>query len=1201
MSNRAPSYRDEEATVDYLLRRLENRLGGRDQYEILNTLPSDHCQLGVLVPWSIDPTASTDTSPDSDEDNSLESTTAATSETGKETSNGRQTEVRTSATAILEPFSTVDEAYRRPPSSMGLVFVIESEKCQSTKVELTVGCQFSIYTRHFPTFEEQRSQVGKAAREDESEGVGSKQRTHVSLVEKCRRHDIRVPSLTFTLDTTRATQLEDDGQIQSVVGETLQLIAEDTSLRRRFDGHKVVPIAALNSSSAYDEYLSSLSGPPELPPIRASLRLRTRPTSDNQLRVELYLCNDTQRDTELPSNDYFRILADCSLQVKIVSGTLLPAELLPVPEDYQYDRSVQAVGRNVSVEVSEDMKHIRTRAMARYKQPRTTTSTRFLASYSALAEDPLRVLEGLLQAMKDYAEEWEESVIQGNVYSLSSTELHACENDLAAFQEEVTAFQTGLVALQMDVRLAKAFAAMNRAFAGGRHSHWRLFQIVFIVTQLSALAVREGFTEGTAFDGTQLSWGDILDRADVLWFSTGGGKTEAYLGLVSCAILYDRLRGKQCGVTAWLRFPLRMLSVQQLQRSIRVLWNTELQRRELAREAGVESLGESVSLGYLVGASNTPNSFYGSWAFENLRSDERLRDRLLLINDCPACGSEGSVEIELDEQVSRVRHVCRLCHTILPIYVSDDEIFRFLPSLIVGTVDKVAAVAYQPKIATIWNGPEWRCGVPEHGFGSGDWCVSGCPTNPNVQNKNRVRRQRVSPYDPVPAFHIQDELHLLQEELGAFAGHYETMIRSNEAAGGVGPAKVIAATATISGYQHQARQIYGVGAVRRIPNRGHSLLESFYTTEDRDLSSPDKPIKTMRIFAAFRPPYLRASDAAALCTEILHETINDLQSDPYGAAIRIGLRDATTEQEVRDLLAYYSRTLTYVGKRDSGTRIKEKLERDSSDLTARLRPTADRELNVEYIASHSTLREISDTIKRAESNTSWQDVAHLDATVATDVVSHGVDVERYNLMVLERIPEEIAGYVQVSSRSGRQHVGAVIAVLPRHSLRASSIYDRFNEFHRHLDRMVSPVPVNRFAKAAVSRSFPGVLLGALYGQHPGYTAGSREQRLNKLRQDLRSADSELVHADSLLSEVLACYALRQGKYDNSQEQQMIARLEQLYSRFSLDVRNPAYHDLAEIFDPRPMTSLRDVDVAVPFRPDDRQIDWGDLFFFRVGS
>ena len=113
----------------------------------------------------------------------------------------------------------------------------------------------------------------------------------------------------------------------------------------------------------------------------------------------------------------------------------------------------------------------------------------------------------------------------------------------------------------------------------------------------------------------------------------------------------------------------------------------------------------------------------------------------------------------------------------------------------------------------------------------------------------------------------------------------------------------------------------------------------------------------------------------------------------------------------------------------------------------------------------------------------WQEIAEsgfLDALVATSMISHGVDLERVNLMTMDGVPEETAEYIQASSRSGRRHVGLVVVVLSGFSLRTNSIYHRFIEYHQHLDRMVSPVPVNRFAKYAAGRTLPGIALGLIY-------------------------------------------------------------------------------------------------------------------------
>ncbi|MEI9975313.1 MAG: hypothetical protein WDO73_26580 [Ignavibacteriota bacterium] len=588
----------------------------------------------------------------------------------------------------------------------------------------------------------------------------------------------------------------------------------------------------------------------------------------------------------------------------------MPVELLPVAKDYQFDRRVWAVGHSASVVVSEDKKALRTETLARFDQPRRTTNQNPRAVFSELASTPVETLEAIRLAMMAYGDAWQKQILDNNSLDLTADELKQCEADLKAFRDEETRFAAGIAALGKDDRLMQAFQGMNRIFQRtSKFESWHLFQIVFIVSQITALVIREGISGGEWPTGSTHTWDDVLHWADVLWFPTGGGKTEAYLGLISCAALYDRLRGKSFGVTAWLRFPLRMLSVQQLQRAARVVWETEKERRTLKCD---DPTSQPISLGYFVGKSSTPNRLnYAEWAFDRLESDPELRNRLLLVSNCPACDGTKTVQIVIDRALLRIRHVCSQCHEHLPIYVSDDEVYRFLPTVIVGTIDKMASIAFRPDFPMLWGATAWRCPEhPEHGYGMGDWCIQGCPTNPVAGRKGR-KRTVVVPYDPSPALHIQDELHLLQQELGAFAGHYETLVRSCEEQVGTRPAKTIAATATIEGYEHQIRQIYGVPNARRFPTRGYSLLETFYTSPDFDPDSSEERIKTARVYVAFRPPHLHAADAASLCVRHLHEELNRLFANPYDAAAF--LPTARTEEAVRDLLYFYSTTLTYVG------------------------------------------------------------------------------------------------------------------------------------------------------------------------------------------------------------------------------------------------------------------------------------------------
>lgn len=1212
------TYRDELALTRHLLDVLETRLAGRDESRVLRTVPTDHCRLGVLAPRDpdvdqpepqpengapeqeasapapADPVAYGDSRRDVSGDRSrVEGGEDEDGEASGETFAGAEQ-------AASERHGSSRDPTHRPPSSLGFEIVAQPE---DGALELRVSGSFAVYTQRFPAFEEQREQIGDA---DTGAGGRGGCKDRVSLLEAYTRRVVQIPPITLWVDPDQPeARLTDGAVVQRELDSVLDAALDEPDFRCEISGYAMVPTQALSSPESYASHLRSIAtGELIRPPLRASLDVRVGSAQDGGIRIRCYLRNDTPRNPERRSDDQRHVLADVQLEGELLHGALRPVELLPVAQDYQYDRNVWAVGHTASTEVEEDYKRVRTQTLARHEQPRSTTKRDPAARFEELVGDPFGTLEGIRQAMVDYAADWQERLIDRNKPGLTPQQLVECERDLASFRDEETRFAAGIAALAADERLLDAFVGMNevlrRTSAGRGYDRWRLFQIVFIVTQLPALAIREGITTGTWPEGVERSWEDALEWGDVLWFPTGGGKTEAYLGLISCSALYDRLRGKRFGITAWLRFPLRMLSVQQLQRAATVLWETEQQRRTMLGDEESEH-SDPISLGYFVGSRSTPNMVRndnrGPWTYGRLEQDPSLREKLLLVSDCPACRGEGTVEVEVDSEAHRLRHVCCHCSTELPVYISDEEVYRFLPTVLVGTVDKMAAVAWNPKFSMLWGGAAWRCpDHDEHGYGLGPFCVYGCPTNPRSGRPSPRNRMVVSPYDPAPSFHIQDELHLLQQELGAFAGHYETLVRSCEEAAGNGlPPKTVAATATIEGFEHQVRHVYGVPNARRFPERGPAQLESFYKTADADPEDPEGTPKTARIYVAFRPPNMHAADAASLCARVIHEEIVRLHENPYEAAA--WLPSARTKEEVLDLLHYYDTTLTYVGSKTRGLRVRQSLDREAG----RLRPGGSRNLATEFLSGDSSLSDIADTVRRVESPPGWEQEGHLDATVATSVISHGVDVERFNLMVMDGIPEETADYIQASSRSGRRHVGLIVAVLASYSIRASSIYHRFNEYHAHLDRMVSPVPVNRFAKYAAHRTAPGVFIGLLYGRY-GALAKTDDLKNRNVAAKLISPSESTnlpfqVAGDELVDHVKAAYAVSKGVYPEGLELVTKEVVENQTWQFIHGVRGRQKDKVVEVVNPTPMTSLRDVDVGVGFHPK-TDADWQDLQHFR---
>lgn len=1156
-----PSYRDELALVGHFVAVLEQRLAGRDALRRTNTHPMDWCHLGVLGPAKLVPAPATldaagldaEASADSVDGSSPRATAPASISSMPSENASKQVEPP-EGPSVVPDRGEDREGVRRPPSAIGFEVLVQPDS--SGVIELTVDARFCIFTKHLPTWREQTTVLDTGA----SAGA--------PLAEVVQRWPIEVEGIRFRIAAGRQGLHTDNGAIQAKLDEVLLLAFGSSDAERVWASAtrpKVDQPACLKDAAAFDGFLKNLTAglPAERWTIEGSLEVRTDPRPDGKIRIGCYFKNETPETPPLTKGkglkDAFKIVGDVAVKAHLSRGELVPIEILPVPEDYQYDRRVWAVGHNTSVTADRANGMITTAALAVYRQPRLVTRDTVSAAFNALANDPFPTLRAIYDAMTTYAIDWRERVIARNELQLGNEALDACDRDRRGFEDEVQRFAAGVAALEADARLMTAFKAANRVF--GRlargYDKWRLFQIVFIVTQLPALAIRERCSEGEFPQGERRSWENVLDWGDVLWFPTGGGKTEAYLGLACCAMLYDRLRAKRFGVTAWLRFPLRMLSIQQLQRAMRVVWETERERHALLGDAAKQS--DPFRLGYFVGSTTTPNSI----SEEDLRkyTTEDSLEWLRVVPDCPACGGRGTVKVSTDIPAVRFRHICSECKAELPLDVSDDEVYRTLPTLVVGTIDKMATVGQQPKFGMLWGGAKWKC--PRHGYAFGEYCAAfGC----KIGKKDRTP---VKPYDPAPALHIQDELHLLQEELGAFAGHYETLIRHCENAVGGLPSKVVAATATIEGFENQVRHLYGVKDARRFPGRGYDKMRSFYAEADVDDAGA---AKTARIFIAFKSPSLTPADASAFCTEILQTEVGRLYKDPH-IALAI-LSDAKSPDEVAAILNYYTTTLNYVSSLAKGSRVRQSL----NDVATSVRPGG-RDLNVEYHSSRSTSAEVADVVHRIESPPAWHDDSFLDALVATNMISHGVDLERFNLMMMDGVPDETAEYIQASSRSGRRHVGLVVVVFAGFSLRATSIYHRFLEYHQHLDRMVSPVPVNRFAKYAAQRTLPGVALGLIYGRH---IAQSGRSELNR-RNEVAALITDLGH--EFKKQIKEAYSLGNEVYDERLEKALAEALDYQLGIVELSIRNSNERNVKDAVKPSPMMSLRDVEAGVPFWPD----------------
>ncbi len=929
----------------------------------------------------------------------------------------------------------------------------------TAEIELEVTADFAIYLERYPEFDEQlrytaRGIVGDQPVSGQAVVPGTLDRLVLGRV--FERVDVSVPPINMRL-TLDGTHTRIDSAVQAGVRAAIDLAFADRTTSRRFAKRtRELRGAELASEAAYWAAIEQY----EDHDAKVQYPLPVLDGFVEPLGAGVYLVTVGLRNEAVAGDKPFQDLAlyDCRFQVSVLPPSQLqPRRLALAPEDYRYEDIAQVYAQGHGCVAEMTGKRIETNCLPLFLQPKIVTRAEHVSAlkWKLLADGDTFALNGIKAAMQTYLDEWDAFLASAPP---ASGQESGRERD--AFADEYRRYRLGLLAMQQDERLAQAFRlanqAMEKAGRGRGYTTWRLFQLVFLVSHLPDLAARE------SGPGTQFA--SELEYADVLWFPTGGGKTEAYLGLILTALFYDRLRGKKHGPSAWLKFPLRMLSVQQLLRVLRVLMAAESIR---ATTAGCE--GDPFALGYLVGGSNTPNSLrysQGWWpgfatAVSRYAEDKHAFAEHRLISQCPSCAAKDAIDLVPDAATVRLLHRCAKCGAVIPLHSTDEEVYRFMPAVLVGTVDKLTGFAFYGEFTQFSHGPRRRC--PKHGWFTYRKCLAD-----NCDVKNKDLEVVSSPwYDPVPALILQDELHLVREELGAFDAHYEGLLAELQVASpSHRPSKILAASATIEQYEAQIRQVYGRLA-RSFPTPGFQRDQSFYTATTGDVQ---------RIYLGVLPHYRQPADIAAIVQQVLVESVAGLQDDLSDSATRLGWNPADLEG-LKALLFQYEVSLAYVNSKPNGDFIYEELDRLSERFTSNNRDS----ISSVVLTGDVGVAQLAGAIDRVEHGSLSQPRAkRLRAIVGTSVVSHGVDLERLNCLIMTGLPPTIADYIQATSRSGRVHVGLVVTVFDSRHKRDRGYYRNFSTFHRFLDRMVEPVPINRYALLASQRTLPGVIMSLLW-------------------------------------------------------------------------------------------------------------------------
>lgn len=642
-------------------------------------------------------------------------------------------------------------------------------------------------------------------------------------------------------------------------------------------------------------------------------------------------------------------------------------------------------------------------------------------------------------------------------------------------------FNDGISLLESEHEILIAFRLMNEAFSiSASYPSWRLFQITYIVSSL-----RSVFDPN--FD---------RDVCDIIHVSTGGGKTEAYLGLVVFTALYDRIRGYFDGVSAIVKFPLRMLSIQQLKRVAAVTAIADyLKNRE-------NIPGSPISLSYFVG--NSPE--FPNKTHEALEEIRRYNDETgqwpegRIMTECPFCDYDVKLHIENES----ILHVCSNpnCIKKFYIYYTDEEVYRYLPSIVISTVDKFATVSRTRHIKNLFGAKTDYC--PDHGhISKGEDCL--------------VCGKRGLPFDKksaAPSLVVQDELHLIRESFGTIDAHFESFCDElQRSLVGFIP-KRISLTATITGSRHQIEQLY---------NKEPFIFPGKFPDSDKDpffINERDEQGNklTHRIIYGMKPNGRDNQTAILISLRHVSKFLWEFEQNIQSNAKRYGC----SVEECDRLIEYHNKILTYHGKISDVHTINHFLDDvvntdDMNRYTAKGYP----------LLGERSLAEIGDLIKSVESHKRSDD-AGMHCTFSTSIVSHGVDIKEWNVMFFQGMPVSTAEYIQALSRVGRKYPGVVFVWFYPNRIRDLSFYGHFDEYHGMIEHKVEPVSINKWTALSLHETFTSVFNGALMN----YVSAILDRPLFK-RGEVVKALSEQKNKDSLLEFLNKVYRV-DSEFDGSE-------------------------------------------------------------------
>lgn len=606
---------------------------------------------------------------------------------------------------------------------------------------------------------------------------------------------------------------------------------------------------------------------------------------------------------------------------------------------------------------------------------------------------------------------------------------------------------------------------------------WRPFQLAFILLNL----------DGIVQSPSDPTWKKRNDLVDLVWFPTGGGKTEAYLGLIAFSILHRRLTNlKGGGTTAVMRYTLRLLATQQFQRALRLILALEQ-----IRKWGRYKLGdEQINIGLFVGAGALPNTWDDSAREKGLKTEgERWNnDQPSKIpfesKVCPWCGAP--MRWNEDKKTLTCENAFCAFEDGLPVLLCDELIYATPPTLLFGTVDKFAAIAHK---------------------------VSKEPKN---DSRRLFKLNKLTP-DLI----IQDELHLLEGPLGSAVGLFENAVDTLSSRPGpngitIRP-KIISSTATTRNTDLQILALYDRN-VNVFPKNGLDFDDSFFAFYKRrkdNAEEYDSKRRYIGVLPTGRTSMYTQIRLAACCFthralfEAQHQ--NDLNNPDFIKAVDyyftlisyfnskkdVGNTDAQFSTEFpKYTRQVYHRVLRHKWMLECFYALNRSFS--NCELTGRLN-------GAEIVKSLGEVQKKWNPNTRVPHFT--QDGEFVrgttppDFVLATNMISVGIDVSRFNLMIVNSMPRNKSEYIQASSRVARDELGIVFTLHNPYRPRDLSHFEKFREFHEKMYFYIDPISITPYSPQAIEKYMPAVLAAIIRHEFPSLATDKDIRHLDSAKKN----------------------------------------------------------------------------------------------------